>query len=266
MATLPKTPGDLTPEQLFLGHLELVEKIVAHGCRRSRFSSQDAEDFRGEVMVKLIDEDYAVFRLFERRSEMRTYLATVINHVLLDYQNHIWSKWRRSAEAGRLGPIAERLERLIVRDRNSFSEACHKLWGEGVEISEMELAEIKAKLPPRFLRSFVGEETIQAMADRELRPDQQLEQKERSALAVRVLRIVHREIQALPAEEKILVQMRLELKVADIARIRKLDQKRLYRRLDKIYGKLKQAIEKQGIRRKDIEELLGDLQPGLLDF
>ncbi len=266
MATLPKSPGDLTPEQLFLGHLKLVEEIVAYGCRRSRFSSQEAEDFRGEVMVKLIEGDYAVLRLFEERSEMRTYLATVINHLLLDYQNHIWTKWRRSAEAGRLGPIAERLERLIVRDGFSFSEACHKLWAEGVEMSEAELAEIKGKLPPRFIRRFVAEDTIQAMADRELPPDKQLEQKERSALAVRVLRIVHREIQALPAEEKILVQMRLELKVADIARIRKLDQKALYRRLKKIYEKLEKALAKQGIRRKDIKELLGDLQPGLLDF
>jgi RNA polymerase sigma factor (sigma-70 family) len=267
MATLPSPPGDhLTPEQLFLGHLKLVREIVAFCCRRSKFSPQDAEDFEGTVMIKLIEEDYAVFRLFEGRSDIRTYLTIVINRLLLDYQNHLWTKWRSSAEAGRLGPIAERLEKLMVRDGFSFAEACHILRGEGVEMSEDELAEIRAKLPPRFTRRFVTEETLQAMASRELQPDEQLDQKEQHALVLRVLRVVFREIQALPAEDRLLVKMRTELKVADIARMRGMDQKGLYRRLDKIYAKLRKALETQGIRRQDIKDLLGDLQPGFLDF
>jgi RNA polymerase sigma factor (sigma-70 family) len=267
MATLPTPPGDhLTPEQLFLGHLKLVKEIIAFGCRRSKFSHQDAEDFEGTVMVKLIEEDYAVFRLFEGRSEMRTYLMIVINRLLLDYQNHIWTKWRSSAEAGRLGPIAERLEKLMVRDGFSFGEACHILQGEGVELSEEELEEIRAKLPTRFTRRFVAEETLQAMASPVLRPDEKLDQKGQRTLVLRVLRVVFREIQALPAEDRLLVKMRTELKVADIARMRHMDQKGLYRRLEKIYAGLRKALEKQGIRRKDIEDLLGDLQPGFLDF
>lgn len=267
MATLPTPPGDgLPPEQLFLGHLKLIEEIIAHGCRRSRFSHQDAEEFHGTVMVKLIEDDYAVFRLFEGRSDIKTYLTIVISRLLLDYQNHIWTKWRKSAEAGRLGPVAERLETLIVRDGFRFGEACHILQGEGVEMSESELAEIRAKLPPRFTRHFVTEETIQNMASRGPQPDEQFEQKERRTFALRVLRAVHRALQELPAEDRLLVKMRLELKVADIARLRHLDQKSLYRQLDKAYNKLRKSLERQGIRRKDIEDLLGGLKPGLLDF
>ncbi len=267
MATLPTPPGDdLTPEQLFLGHRKLVKEIVAFGCRRSKFSPQDAEDFEGTVMIKLIEEDYAVFRLFEGRSEIRTYLTVVINRLLLDYQNHIWTKWRSSAEAGRLGPIAERLEKLMVRDGLSFGEACHILQGEGVEMSEEELEEIRAKLPIKFTRRFVPEVTLEAMATREMRPDEVLEQKEQRALAMRVFRVLLREIDNLPAEDRLLVKMRTELKVADIARIRHMDQKGLYRRLNKIYDRLRTALESQGIRRKDIEDLLGGLQPGFLDF
>jgi RNA polymerase sigma factor (sigma-70 family) len=267
MATLLTPPGDaLTPEQLFLGHLKLVEEIIRHGCRRSRFSPQDAEELHGTVMVKLIEEDYAVFRLFEGRSEIKTYLTIVINRLLLDFQNHIWQKWRQSAEAGRLGPIAEQLEKLIVRDGFAFGEACRILWDKGVEMSEAELDEIRAKLPPRFTRRFVAEETLAAMAAREPRPDELLEQKERRLFALRVLRVVHREIEALPAEDRLLVRMRLDFKVADIARLRRTDQKGLYRRLTKIYEDLRKALEKQGIRRRDIEDLLGGIRPGLLDF
>jgi RNA polymerase sigma factor (sigma-70 family) len=267
MATLPSPPGDdLTPEQLFLGHLKLVKEIVAFGCRRSRFSPQDAEEFEGTVMIKLIEEDYAVFRLFEGRSEMRTYLTVVINRLLLDYQNHIWTKWRSSAEAGRLGPIAERLEKLMVRDGFAFVEACHILQGEGVVMSEEELEEIRAKLPIKFTRRFVAEETLQGMISRGLRPDEAFEQKEQRALAMRVFRVLLREIDNLAAEDRLLVKMRMELKVADIARLRHMDQKGLYRRLNKIYDGLRTALERQGIRRQDIEDLLGGLQPGFLDF
>jgi hypothetical protein len=72
MATLPSPPGDhLPPEQLFLGHLELIEAIVAQSCRRSRFKPQEIEDFQGTVMVKLIEDDYAVFRKFQGRSTLK---------------------------------------------------------------------------------------------------------------------------------------------------------------------------------------------------
>ena len=126
--------------------------------------------------------------------------------------------------------------------------------------------EIRAKLPSRFTRRFVAEETLQAMASQELPPDKQLEQKERRSFALRVLRAVHRALQELPAEDQVLVKMRLELKVADIARLRHLDQKSLYRKLDKAYVKLRKSLEQQGIRRKDVADLLGGMKPGLLDF
>jgi RNA polymerase sigma factor (sigma-70 family) len=264
MVTSP--PADLTPEQLFLGHLKPIEEIIAYGCRRSRFSKQDAEDFHGWVMVKLIEEDYAVFRLFEGRSELKTYLTIVINRLLLDFQNHLWQKWRRSTEAGRLGPIAEQLERLIVRDQCRFDEACRILQGQGVEMSEAELEEIQAKLPVRFVRSFVPEETLQGIVSPIPGPHEVLEEKERRILALRVLRALSRALQELPPEDRLLVKMRTELKVADIARALEKDQKPLYRRLDKAYVKLRKSLERQGIRRMDIEDILGGLQPGLLDF
>src|SRR4051812_47207016 len=68
MATLPKPPDGLSPEQIFLGHQRLIEDVIAHCCRRSRFQPEEAKDFGQEVMVKLIEDDYAVFRLFEGRS------------------------------------------------------------------------------------------------------------------------------------------------------------------------------------------------------
>src|SRR5829696_5080480 len=111
-----------TPEQLFLDSLDLIERIAVHACRRSRLRPEDKEDFVSLVHEKLLENDYAVIRKFERRenASFATYLNTVIRRLLLDYQNHLWGKWRNSAEAERLGEVAERLEELINRDGFTF--------------------------------------------------------------------------------------------------------------------------------------------------
>jgi RNA polymerase sigma factor for flagellar operon FliA len=267
MATLPTHTGDdLTPEQLFLGHLELIEAIVAHCCRRSRFRPQEAEDFQGTVMLKLIEENYGVFRKFQERSTMKTYLTVTIKRLLLDYQNHIWTKWRPSAKAVELGPVAVRLERLIVRDRFTFNEACQVLWGEGVELSERELAEIWAKLPPKYLRDIVPEREIGSVASDDLPPDQHYEQKGIARAARRICSIVYRTLETLHPEDQLLVNLAMKFKVADIARMWRTDQKPLYRRLSKIYAKLRKELERQGVRRQDVEDLFRRLPAGFPDF
>jgi RNA polymerase sigma factor (sigma-70 family) len=267
MATLPTSPNDLTPEQLFLGHLKLIEEIIRHCCRRSRLSPQEGEEFRGTVMLKLIDENYPVFRQYRGDSAIGTYLSVVIGRLLLDYQNHIWTKWRNSAEAGRLGPVAQRLERLLGREGFTLQEAYQILRGEGLEMSESELADLRARLPPKIVRRFVGEEILQLKASHGLRPDQEFEMKERSIIKQRVLRVLDRVLKSLPAEDLLLVGMRTKLSVADIARLRRMEQKPLYRRLTKIYKELRKAMEREGIRKQDIEDILGgSLGPGFLDF
>lgn len=266
MATLSKPPGGLSPEQIFLGHLEHIEAIIAHCCRRSRFQPEEAKDFGQEVMVKLIEDNYAVFRLFKGRSNIKTYLTVVIKRLLLDYQDHIWGKWRPSAEAEKLGRLAMRLERLLVRDGLTFDEACQTLWGEGVTESELELKDLAAKLPPRSLRRFVSAESLESEASHDPRPDEQSEQKEWAADWKRITAKLFQALATLPAEDQLLIRMRTEFKVVDIARLRKMDQKSLYRRLEKIYARLRKELERLGVRRQDLENLLGALTPGLLDF
>src|SRR4051812_47929103 len=146
-------PGDRTPEQTFLENLKLIKAVIAQSRRRSNFSSQEAEDFEGQVLCKLIDDDYAVIRKFrgDKGATLQTYLTMVIKRALLDYKDHIWGKYRASAEAKQLGPVAVRLEMLTVRDRYSFEEACEILrTNEGVEMSMAELADLWDKLPHRI--------------------------------------------------------------------------------------------------------------------
>lgn len=259
-------PGDRTPEQTFLENLKLIKAVIAQSCRRSNFSFQEAEDFGGHVLCKLIDDDYAVIRKFrgDKGATLQTYLTMVIKRALLDYKDHIWGKHHASAEAQRLGPVAVRLEELMVRDRYSFEEACEILrTNEGVGMSVAELADLRAKLPRRVPKQVVGEDPLQFEPAQELRPDQQLLEKEREAGRRRLYMGLKRGLDTLPNDDHLLVKLWVKFSIADIARIYKVEQKPLYRRMDKILKALERALERQGVRREDIKELLGPLEDDL---
>ncbi len=267
MAILPSPPGDLTPEQIFLGHLELIEKVIAHACRRCPFSRQEAEDFGGTVRLKLVEDNYARIRQFQGRSSFKTYLTTVIQRLLQDYQNSIWGKWRPSAEAERLGEVAMWLERELVRESRLFDEACQILrLNRRVEMSVAELADLAAKLPPKNVRRFVSEDSLLTEPSRDLRPDERFEGQERSVTKRRIYAALQRALAELPKEDRILILMWTEFKVADIARIRRVEQKSLYRRIEKILKALGKELERQGVRHQDVEEVLSSLGAPELDF
>lgn len=258
MATLPSPPDDLTPEQLFLGHLDLVERVIAHACRRCPFSHQEREDFAGTVRLKLVEDDYSRIRQFRGQSSIETFLTIVVRRLLLDYQNSVWGKWRPSAEAERLGEVAMWLERLLVREERSFDEACQILrLNHRVEMSAAELADLRAKLPTKNVRRFVPEERLAAEPSRELRPDERLEAKERAMEGRRLLGIFREAFASLPKEDQFFLRELTDFKVADVARRRGVDQKALYRRRDKLLKKLRLELERRGVRRQDVAKILG---------
>jgi RNA polymerase sigma factor (sigma-70 family) len=260
----PFPPDRRSLEKVFLENLPVVREIIAHCARR--FSPQDSEDFSQTVMARLIEEDYRILREFKGRSSLRTYLATAIKRMLLDYQNHLWGKWHASAEAKRLGPTAMWLERLRYRDKLSFEEACRVLLGEDPEVSRANLELFEAKIAARIPRHLVGEGDLDSEVDPKLRPDERLEEKELAGLSRRILAILLFCINLLDSEERTLLWLSQELSVAEIARVQKVDQKPLYRRLERIYRKLEKELARRGVRRQDIKNILRRLRPDFLDF
>jgi len=267
MATLPSPPGDLPPMDLFLGHLKLIEAVTSHCCRRSHFKREEAEDFGSHVKIKLLEDDCAILRQYQGKSSIKTYLTVVIRRLLLDYQDHIWGKWRPSAEAERLGPVAIRLERLLWREGYTFDEACEMLrTNEKVEMSVAEIEALRKKLPPRIGRHIVGEGELEAKATPEPGPEERLVETETEKSRRRVYMSLKKAVETLSHEDRLFMKMRQEYSVAQIARSWKVDQKPLYRRQDKIHKELRNALKRLGVRWQDLEEVLGSLKPEISDF
>jgi RNA polymerase sigma factor (sigma-70 family) len=262
MASLLSPPGDLPPEDFFRGHLKLIEQVIAHACQRFRLRREDAEDFSSWVKIKLIENDYRKIREFKGTSTPKTYLTIVIINLLKDYINHLWGKWRSSEEAKRLGEVAIRLEELIVRDGYSFDMACHLLrQNYNVEASWQDLQALAARLPPRLPRRMEREDVLEIVPTRELTPEEALLAKERAVMRRRVEAALFRARKTLPADDQLIIELWMGgCSVANIARSQgktREEEKGLYRRIDKIKEALRKALEREGVRRPDIDEILG---------
>ena len=248
-------------EALFLASLPVIDDITGQVCRRHRLTAAEAEDFRSEVRLHFIDREYEVLRRFEGRSSLATYVTVVIQRLFLDYRNRVWGRWRPTAEAKRLGPTAILLERLVVRDGWPFDQAIEMMrTNHGLSVDES-LNGLCVQLAKRTTgRQFVSEESAAEIASTAPPPDANVVRAEHDFLAKRVHTTLERARQALEPEERLILKMRFEdsVSVADISRALHVDQKRLYRTIERLLARIGKALEAEGVSRADVSRLLAD--------
>jgi RNA polymerase sigma factor (sigma-70 family) len=253
---LPATP--VTPEQLFVSQLAVIERAISWVCARRGLRGADAEDFGSTVKSRLIENDYEVLARFEGRSSLKTYLVAVINRMYLDFQVQRFGKWRSSAEARRLGGVARRLECLLYRDGLSFDEACGVLQSDPrVGETRDDLYAVWQRLPERR-RGGKGEEAEPAARDG---APSGLERTERQSLAERTFSVIRRSLARLPVDDRLFLRLHLEegLTVAEASRCLDREQKALYRRKEQILKDLRTDLEGEGIGCREARELLSDM-------
>jgi RNA polymerase sigma factor (sigma-70 family) len=253
--TPPEAQRETAREALFLAQLKMIESIVAFVCHRRFLRAAEAEDFCQAVKLRLIENNYDVFARFQERSSLRTYLTTVIERIYLDFQIRRWGKWRPSAKARRLGPVALRLEALRYRDRLSFDEACEAIRSDPKPVrSREELHALWVALPPRASRSMA---LRIASAPPDSRPSE-LERAEQDVLAERIEGTLRQALSRLPAQDFLVLRLHFEdgFSVADIARALDVGQKALYRQMAKVLKLLRRSLEANEVSRADFKELL----------
>jgi RNA polymerase sigma factor (sigma-70 family) len=240
--------------QLLLEHLALVDKVVRFVARRHHLSAGDAEEFGSLVRLKLVERDFAILRKFEQRSSLNTYLTVVIERLCLDFCIARWGKWRPSAMARRLGPVAVLLEQLIVREGITFDEAVGTLQtNHGVSMSRAELHALLLRLPSRPLRRATPagepvETPVPSYAD--LHDDESSWARVHAALT--------EALAALGPDDRRLLELRFGqgLSVPQIARILKV-RRPLYRRLGQVIGRLRVDLSQRGISEAEIARIIG---------
>lgn len=248
--------------ELLAEHEAVIGRAIAFVCRRHRFDAHTADDFRGTVWLKLIDDDYAILTAFAHRSSFATYISTVIQRLALDYRTHEWGKWRPSAAARHGGALAVDLEQLVVRDGRTLDDALQILAPRhGGSVTRASLESILAGLPQRDSRRVevdvdaIDPGTIAKPASAE----ETLLEGERRRTSARVAEIMSSLIAKLPEDDRLLFQLRFEngMTVAQIARALQIDQKLAYRRIEKRMREMRGELLREGISARDALDLIG---------
>lgn len=232
------------PEQLFAESLPVIDRILAVIARRHGLTTADADEFAAWARVRLTDNDYSILRKFSGRSSISTYLSVVLANLFRDYRNSIWGRWRPSAAAQRLGPVAIRLEELLSRDGSSLRESIGILQSAGVALSEKELTQLAARLPHRVTTGEVPLDNSSTNIQANPAPSLFFEEERQQIEATLKLAIAD-----LPDEDRVITRMRFwdNIGIADIARTLGLDQKPLYRRIEAIQRRLKTSMAARGL-------------------
>ncbi len=249
----------MTCEELFTSHLLLIERVLSSVCRRNSFPPDEAEEFASWAKLRLLDDNFAVFRKFQGRSSLSTYLTTVIVNLFRDYRIHRWGKWRPSAEAKRLGTIAVQLETLVARDGRTVAEAiAHLQTSFGVDRPVAELERLAARLPSRTRRRFEGEGALASIASGDS-AESGVEASERRATERQAESALARALGTLEPVDRLVLKLRFAdgLAIVDIAAMLGEPARPLYARIERSLVALRRVLESEGLEASRVTGLVG---------
>jgi RNA polymerase sigma factor (sigma-70 family) len=211
--------------------------------------------------MQLMENDYAVVRGFQGKSELKTYLASVVVRLFSSYNRMQRGRWRPSAAAERLGTPAKDLERLVLHDGYTLGQAGEKLRTAGrTALSDIELARLLDKLPrrgPLRPQEVVDPERVLDLEAGASRADERVVADEAQARRREMMDALGGAMGQLEMEDRLIVGMHFAdgLSVADVARGLRLDQKALYRRVERLRVRLRGLLEAAGLQSDDVRSL-----------
>jgi RNA polymerase sigma factor (sigma-70 family) len=251
-------PTSSCPDTL-VRHLPDVHRAIRMLGRRHRLPEQEEGDLLGEVLVRLVTDDYAVLRKYRGDSALGTYLRSVAYRVLLDSRIRRWGKWRPSSRARALGTSAVHFERLVARDGFTVSEARAIVDNQPHLALAPPLTDALAAGIGRRRRPRTVPLEMAAGVPVEASQDAVLESRALSQRAARVSSAMRLVMQSLSPGDSLLLRQRFVEghSVTDLARHGRADQKSLYRRYARILRRLRTDLEHADVTADDVRSLIG---------
>ncbi len=244
-------------QQIFLENLPLIDRIIRNRCRSARLKPDAAEDFRTEVYIHLMRDDYAALRKFENRSSLSTFLTVTIMRCMLDLQRKK-GRWRPSRTACRLGATAQLIDRLVNKHHWGDEEAYRILkTNHRLPISRREFEETIALLPPR--RPQIVIESCDGPGIRDLPAPVAESQSGAERFWSRLTAAMQAVVSGLGEEERLILRLRFQegRTLTSIAATLGCEYKALWRRMNRILGNLRAGIERRGFDKEICQEMVG---------
>jgi RNA polymerase sigma factor (sigma-70 family) len=223
--------------------LSLLSDVIVHVARR--LPREERDDFTQTVQLRLLERNYAPLARFQGKCSLRTFLTVVVSRLLLDWRNSRYGKWRPSARARRLGPVAVELDRLISRDGHPVEEAIRIAQGRRPSMDSAALRQLASQLPRRVkIKTFVPDD-IEGLAIAAF--EDPVETAEAAAAHQQTLGMLRRACARLSDDDRRLLYLRFEEKMPISAIAASLGEpaKLLYRRIGRLLSALRCSLAEQ---------------------
>lgn len=223
-------------------------------------SADEVADLSSSVKLRIVEGKYEVFRKFRGESSLATYLTVVVTMLAREYRVQEKGRWRPSAEAKRRGPEAVMLETLSQQKGLSLGEAGAVMRSRGdTTLSDRQLGELLRALPRRApLRPLrTGTDALDAMPAYDS-ADALVLAGESAKLKASVTQTLESSLASLSVEDRLLLKLRFwqDASIADAARILGVEQRPLYRRIEKLLGDLRKRLASEGLTPEDLRGLM----------
>ena len=237
-------------EELLRQRLDQVEKTIRGVAKGHHLRPEDEEELRSQVLLKLAEDGESIFRKYRGEARFGTYLTVVVRRVLFDHRARERGRWRPSARARRMGPLAVALDQRIHRDGLEPAEAVEDLLKQYHPTRRQELEKLASALPYRPRSHQVSlHEKVEVLAAPESTPDR-LEADERQSRHAQLQDALDRLINGLSDEDQELLRQRFGQgwTVRRIAASRAQPTRPLYRRFERILCRLRRGLEQNGVQ------------------
>ena len=239
---------------------EPIRRAVVFVCRKHGLHGADAEDFTQTVNAKLLEDECAILRQFRGDSNLSTYLNIVVHRIFIDQCVHEHGKWRPSADAKRIGPIAAELERRVQWEGETIDDAVRQTAAAHPDVPHTDIEQIAESVRQKQRRRTTVplDETIELILTAREHADVLVMTHFRKDVRERTRSALTKHLQTLPPHDRLILQLQFEsgMHISDIARRLGVDQKPLYRRREQLFRDLRSALEEEGISADDIRDLL----------
>jgi RNA polymerase sigma factor for flagellar operon FliA len=247
-------------EKLFIEQLGTIDRAIRFACHRYALRDEEAEDFASVVKLKLIEDDYAVIRKHSPCYSFAAHIAVVVQRLLLDYRVTQWGKWHASAEAKRFGEPAITIETMMHRDGRTLDEIVPVLLRRWPDLTRVRIDAISRALPQRMRRPRAVEIDLAAetIGDDDLSVHEAAFEADRNQLSQRIATIVRETMNGLDEHDRLVFRLRFEgaMSIAEIARTLCVEQKPLYRQLQRALARIRARLENAGISVEDANDVL----------
>lgn len=252
-------------KQIFKANLDLINKIIDSLAFRWNMQPDETEEMRSEVYERIIGDEYRIFRRFESKTVLRSFLTLSIRNICHDLHRKRHGRWRPSSKSKQLGIFGIKMDELLNLRQYTVEEACELILTDyqdhqnpAPEKDELLIIASQLKTKQKSIEIHPDESHWDSFAQADATAEEELliaEIAQKKAILDRSIESVNN---TLSDEECLIFMLYFKdgCKISSIARMMNEKRHRIDLKLNQLLKTFKNQIVEAGLSDEEIKEIL----------